>query len=99
MKAQTTHFADCVFEYVISGGIDFYKVAPPLVNIIEASEKTREKSSGRLVDGLVERLVEKDTINDTTNDTINSLSDNERTVFDKIQVQSRRNLGGLGYEC
>lgn len=95
MKAQITHFANCVFEPVISGGVDFYKVAPPLVNITEASEKARVKSSGRLVGGLVNRLVEKDTINDT----INSLSDNERTVFDKMQAQIMLNLAGLGYEC
>ena len=95
MKAQTKHFADCMFEPVISGGIDFYKVAPPLVNITEASEKTSEKTRVKSSGRLVERLVEKDTINDT----INSLSDNERTVFDKIQAQIMLNLGGLDYEC
>ena len=89
MKEQTKHFDERVFESVISGGGDFYKVASPLVKITEASEKTREKtseenrgkasekSSGRLIGGLVE------------NDTINLLSDNERTVFEEIQAHPK----------
>lgn len=87
MKAQTKHFDERVFESVISGGVDFYKVASPLVKITEASEKTREKVG--------ERIGEKD----TTNDTINLLSDNERTVFEEMQAQIKLNLEGLGYEC
>jgi len=47
MKEQTKHFDERVFESVTSGGVDFYKVAYPLVKITEASEdnrvKTREK--------------------------------------------------------
>jgi len=82
MKEQPKRFDERVFESVISGGVDFYKVASPLVKITETSEKTREKasekSSGRLVDGLVE--------NDTINDTTSSLYDNERTVFEGIQI-------------
>ncbi|HJH28285.1 MAG TPA: MarR family transcriptional regulator [Methanosarcinaceae archaeon] len=77
MKEQTKHFDECVYESVISGGVDFYKITSPLVNITEASEK----SSGRLVGGLVE--------NDTINDTINSLSDNERTVFEEMQAHPK----------
>ena len=76
MKAQTKHFDERVFESVISEGVDFYKVTPPLVKITEASEK----NSGRLVGGLVE--------NDTISDTINLLSDNERTVFDEMRMRS-----------
>ena len=80
MNEQTKHFDERVFESVISGGVDFYKVTSPLVKITEVSEenrgKTSEKSSGRLVDGLVE------------NDTINLLSDNERTVFEEMRMHS-----------
>jgi len=53
-----------------------------LVKVGEVSEKTR--------DGLVEK--------DTIKDTINLLSGNERTVFDEMQAQIKRNLAGLGYE-
>ena len=78
MMEPIKHFDERVFESVISGGVDFYKVTSPLAKITEASEKTREKNSGRLVGGLVE--------NDTINDTINLLSDNERTVFEEMQA-------------
>lgn len=85
MKEQPKRFDERVFESVISGGVDFYKVTSPLVKITKASEKTSEKSSGRLVgglvDGLVDRLVE--------NDTINSLSDNECTVFEEMQAHPK----------
>lgn len=73
MKAQTKHFDERVFESVTSEGFDFYKVTSPLVKIIEASEKTREK------------VGEKNTIKDT----INSLSDNERTVFEEMQAHPK----------
>ncbi len=53
-----------------------------LVKVGEVSEKTRDE------------LVENDTIEDT----INSLSDNERTVFEEMQAQIKRNFAGLGYE-
>ena len=85
MNEQTKHFDERVFESVISGVVDFYKVKSPLVKITEASEENRgkisEKNSGRLVDELVDRLVE--------NDTINLLSDNERTVFDEMQAHPK----------
>ena len=89
MNEQTKHFDERVFESVISGVVDFYKVKSPLVKITEASEENRgkisEKNSGRLVDelvdGLVDRLVE--------NDTINLLSDNERTVFEEMQAHPK----------
>jgi len=81
MNEQTIYFDERVFESVISGVVDFYKVTSPLVKITEASEENRgeisEKNSGRLVDGLVDGLVETDTIN--------LLPDNERTVFDEMQ--------------
>ena len=35
---------------------------------------------------LFDRLVENDTISDTIKDTISSLSDNERTVFEEMQI-------------
>jgi len=77
MKEQPKRFDERVFESVISGGVDFYKVTSPLVKITEASEK----SSGRLVGGLVDGLVE--------NDTINSLSDNECMVFEEMQAHPK----------
>ena len=84
MNEQTKHFDERVFESVISGVVDFYKVKSPLVKITEASEENRgnisEKNSGRLVDELVDGVGE--------NDTINSLSDNERTVFEEMRMHS-----------
>ena len=86
MKEQTKYFDEHVFESVISGGVDFYKVTSPLVKIIETSEENRVKTR----EMVGERVGE--------NDTINLLSDNERTVFEKMQAQIKRNFAGLGYE-
>ena len=63
-------------EPVVSGDVDFYKITFPLVKVGEASEKTRE---------IGENGVEKDTIKDT----INSLSDNERIVFEEMQIHPK----------
>ena len=82
MKEQTKYFDEHVFESVISGGVDFYKVTSPLVKIIETSEENRVKTREMVGE----------------NDTINLLSDNERTVFEKMQAQIKRNFAGLGYE-
>jgi len=38
---------------------------------------------------LFDRLVVNDTINDTIKDTINSLSDNERIVFEEMQIRPK----------
>ena len=54
-----------------------------LVKVGEVSEKTR--------DGVLEI--------DTIKNTINLLSNNERTVFNKMQAQIKFSLSGLGYEC
>ena len=80
MKAQLKRFAEYVFESVSSDSFDIYKITSPLVKINEVSEK----SSARFVGGLV--------VNDTISDTTNLLSDNECTVFDKMQMQITRNL-------
>jgi len=84
MKEQTKHFADCVFESVTSGGVDFYKVTSPLVKIGEASEDNRVKTR----EMVGERVGEKDTIN--------LLSDNEHIVFNEMQAQIKQNLTGVG---
>ena len=98
MKAQPKRFVECGFESVSSDSFDIYKITSPLVKIIEVSEK----SSGRFVGGVVVNDTMGDTICDTTNNTINDttnlLSDNERIVFDEMQVQIKLNLVGLSYE-
>ena len=93
MNEQTKHFDERVFESVISGVVDFYKVKSPLVKITEASEENRgkisEKNNGRLVDELVDGLVDGLVDRLVENDTINSLSDNERTVFEEMQAHPK----------
>lgn len=87
MKTQPKRFVENVFEYVSSDSFDIYKITFPLVKINGVSEK----SSDRFVGGLV--------VNNTINDTTNLLSDNERTIFDGMQVQIKRNFARLCYDC
>jgi len=91
MNEQTKRFVENVFEYVSSDSFDIYKITFPLVKINGVSEK----SSDRFVGG----LVVNNTISDTINDTTNLLSDNERTIFDGMQVQIKRNFARLCYDC